>query len=131
MAACRFSKNRHGRFQESNLFQELFESIIEQCIAAGLVEGEQMSVDGSFIMANASHHGGIPREQFTETAPATEVAHADMYRRLGRTAEVRAAHEQALALTQPGPDNSCKRISCDPILATTGPYRLATGAGNA
>jgi Transposase and inactivated derivatives len=45
-------KNRHGRFQESNLFQELFERIVEQCIAAGLVEGEQMSVDGSFIMAN-------------------------------------------------------------------------------
>jgi transposase len=53
-----FSKNRHGRFQESNLFQELFERIVEQCIAAGLVEGEQMSVDGSFIMANASHHSG-------------------------------------------------------------------------
>src|SRR5438445_6411035 len=41
-----FSKNRHGRFQESNLFQELFERIVEQCIAAGLVEGEQMSVQG-------------------------------------------------------------------------------------
>jgi len=63
-----FAKNRHGRFQESNLFQELFERIVEQCIAAGLVEGEQMSVDGSFIMANASHHSRIPREQFTEAA---------------------------------------------------------------
>jgi hypothetical protein len=40
-----FSKNRHGRFQESKLFQELFERIVEQCIRAGLVEGEQMSVD--------------------------------------------------------------------------------------
>jgi transposase len=63
-----FSKNRHGRFQESNLFQELFERIVEQCIAAGLVEGEQMSVDGSFILANASHHSRIPREQFAEAA---------------------------------------------------------------
>ncbi len=34
-----FSKNRHGRFQESNLFQELFERIVEQCIQAGLVQG--------------------------------------------------------------------------------------------
>jgi transposase len=59
---------RWFRFQESNLFQELFERIVEQCIAAGLVEGEQMSVDGSFIMANASHHSRIPREQFTEAA---------------------------------------------------------------
>ena len=52
-----FSKNRHGRFQESNLFQELFERIVEQCIAAGLVEGEQMSVDGSFIMAGGGGGG--------------------------------------------------------------------------
>src|SRR5262245_1689806 len=45
-----FSKNRHGRFQESNLFQELFERIVEQCMAAGLVKGEQMSVGGIFSM---------------------------------------------------------------------------------
>jgi hypothetical protein len=63
-----FSKNWHGRFEESNLFQELFERIVEQCIAAGLVEGEQMSVDGSFIMANANHHSRIPGEQLAEAA---------------------------------------------------------------
>jgi transposase len=34
-----FSKNRHGRFQESNLFQELFEEIVTRCVAAGLVSG--------------------------------------------------------------------------------------------
>ena len=64
-----FSKNRHGRFQESKLFQELFERIVEQCIAAGLVEGEHLSVDGSFIPANANHHSRIPREQLPEAAP--------------------------------------------------------------
>jgi transposase len=63
-----FSKNRHGRFQESNLFQELFERIVEQCIQAGLVQGEQMSVDGSFIQANADHHSRIPREELAEAA---------------------------------------------------------------
>jgi len=63
-----FSKNRHGRFQESNLFQELFERIVEQCLQAGLVKGEQMSVDGSFIMADASTHSRIPREQLAEAA---------------------------------------------------------------
>ena len=63
-----FSKNRHGRFQEWNLFQELFERIVEQCIAAGLAEGEQMSVDGSFIMADANPHSRIPREQLAEAA---------------------------------------------------------------
>ena len=63
-----FSKNRHGRFQESNLFQELFEEIVARCIAAGLVKGEHMSVDGSFIQANADHHSRVPREQLAEVA---------------------------------------------------------------
>src|SRR6201997_3536939 len=63
-----FSKNRHGRFQESNLFQELFERIVDQCIRAGLVKGENMSVDGSLILANADTDSRIPREQLAEAA---------------------------------------------------------------
>ncbi len=57
-----FSKNRHGRFRESNLFQELFEEIVARCVEAGLVKGEHMSVDGSFIQGNADHHSRVPRE---------------------------------------------------------------------
>jgi transposase len=63
-----FSKNRHGRFQESNLFQQLFEEIVNRCEQAGLVKGEHMSVDGSFVQANADHHSRIPREQLAEVA---------------------------------------------------------------
>jgi hypothetical protein len=63
-----FSKNRHGRFQESNLFQQLFEQIVDRCVEAGLVEGEHLSVDGSFIPANVSRLSRIPREQLTEAA---------------------------------------------------------------
>jgi transposase len=63
-----FSKNRHGRFQESNLFQELFEEIVARCVEAGLVKSEHMSVDGSFIQANADHHSRVPREQLAEVA---------------------------------------------------------------
>lgn len=63
-----FSKNRHGRFQESNLFQEIFEEIVARCVEAGLVQGKHMSVDGSFIQANADHHSRIPREQLAEAA---------------------------------------------------------------
>jgi len=43
-----FSKNRHGRFQESKLFEQLFEQIVRQCVAVGLVKGEDLSVDGTF-----------------------------------------------------------------------------------
>jgi len=63
-----FSKNRHGRFQESNLFQELFDEIVARCVAAGLVKGKHMSVDGSFIQANADHHSRVPSEQLAEVA---------------------------------------------------------------
>jgi len=63
-----FSKNRHGRFVESNLFQELFEEIVTRCMQTGLVKGEHMSVDGSFIQANADHHSRVPREQLAEVA---------------------------------------------------------------
>ena len=63
-----FSKNRHGRFQESNLFQQLFEEIVDRCTEAGLVEGEHLSVDGSFVQANASRSSRIPREQLPEVA---------------------------------------------------------------
>jgi transposase len=63
-----FSKNRHGRFQESNLFEELFEQIVRQCVEVGLVEGKHLSVDGSFVEANASKESRIPREQLVEAA---------------------------------------------------------------
>jgi transposase len=49
-----FSKNRHGRFEESKLFEELFEQIVRQCVEVGLVEGKHLSVDGSFVEANAA-----------------------------------------------------------------------------
>ena len=63
-----FSKNRHGRFQQLNLFQEIFEEIVARCVEAGLVKGEHMSVDGSFIQANADHHSRVPPEQLAEVA---------------------------------------------------------------
>src|SRR5580704_17814878 len=63
-----FSKNRHGRFQESKLFEELFEQIVRQCVEVGLVEGKHLSVDGSFVEANAAKQSRIPREQFVEAA---------------------------------------------------------------
>lgn len=63
-----FSKNRHGRFQESKLFEQLFEQIVRQCMEVGLVEGKQLSVDGTFVEANAAKESRVPREQLTEAA---------------------------------------------------------------
>src|SRR5271154_6629130 len=63
-----FSKNRHGRFQESKLFEQLFEQIVLQCVEVGLVQGKHLSVDGSFVEANASKERRIPSEQLAEAA---------------------------------------------------------------
>jgi transposase len=63
-----FSKNRHGRFQESKLFEHLFERIVAQCLEAGLVRGDKLSVDGTFVEAHASKESRIPREQLAEAA---------------------------------------------------------------
>jgi transposase len=63
-----FSKNRHGRFVESNLFQTLFEAIVARCMEVGLVRGDHLSVDGSFIEANAAKQSRVPREQLQEIA---------------------------------------------------------------
>jgi transposase len=63
-----FSKNRHGRFQESKLFEQLFEQIVRQCVDVGLVQGKNLSVDGSFVEANAAKESRIPREQLAEAA---------------------------------------------------------------
>ena len=49
-----FSKNRHGRFRESDLLRRLFESVLKRCIAEGLVGGEGFAVDASLIQADAS-----------------------------------------------------------------------------
>ena len=63
-----FSKNRHGRFQQSKLFEQLFEQIVSQCVEVGLVQGKHLSVDGSFVEANAAKESRIPREQLVEAA---------------------------------------------------------------
>jgi transposase len=69
-----FSKNRHGRFQESNLFRQLFEEVVARCLETGLVKGDHLSVDGSFIEANAAKESRIPREQLAEVAQVNRTA---------------------------------------------------------
>src|SRR5947209_8455973 len=46
-----FSKNRHGRFRDSNLFRLLFEQVVRSCVQAGLVGGEGFAIDASVIEA--------------------------------------------------------------------------------
>jgi len=53
-----FSKNRHGRFRDSELLRDLFETTVHRCIEEGLVGGENFAVDASIIGANANRGKG-------------------------------------------------------------------------
>ena len=63
-----FSRNRHGRFHDSPIFRDLFESVVRKCVDVGLVQGERLSVDGTVIAANASSKSRVTRQQLPEAA---------------------------------------------------------------
>ena len=55
-----FSKNRHGRFRDSDLLRRLFELTVERCMMEGLVGGDGFAVDASLIKADANRQRGVP-----------------------------------------------------------------------
>ena len=59
-----FSKNRHGRFRDSDLLRHLFESDGRRCIAEGLVGGEGFAVDASLIRADANKQRSVPSKDW-------------------------------------------------------------------
>jgi len=63
-----FSKNRHGRFRESDAFRHLFESVVDRCMQEGLVGGEGFAIDASVIKADANRSRSTAREE-TESGP--------------------------------------------------------------
>ena len=68
-----FSKNRHGRFRDSNLLRRLFETSVERCMAEGLVGGEGFAVDASLIKADANRQRSVPG---SEGLPSEATSHA-------------------------------------------------------
>ncbi|WP_035456469.1 transposase, partial [Agrilactobacillus composti] len=50
-----FGKNFERRFKGTDLFQQIFEKILEQCMAAGLVDPSIMFIDGTHVKANANN----------------------------------------------------------------------------
>src|SRR5271154_688450 len=54
-----FSKNRHGRFRESDLLRKLFKTVVARCMKERLVGGEAFAVDASTIVADAHRRRGV------------------------------------------------------------------------
>jgi len=60
--ASSFSRNRHGRYREGEVFRFLFEDVVQRCITEGLVRGEGFAIDASIIQADANRRRGVPKE---------------------------------------------------------------------
>jgi len=118
-----FSKNRHGRFRECDLYRLLFEQVVARCAAVGLVAGREVAVDGSTILADASWE-----KKLNGAAAADELRALDKVSR--PVAEYLAALDAALPVTADEPEPmDPKHISpTDPQAALTrkhGPARYA------
>jgi hypothetical protein len=61
-----FSRARHERFRDSDMFRRVFERVVEACIAAGLVGDEGFAVDASLIVADANKQRSIPGSEWNK-----------------------------------------------------------------
>ena len=75
-----FSKNRHGRFRESDVLRRLFETVVTRCMTEGLVGADGFAVDASLIAADANKQRSVrsadwkPEEINALTKPAVRRA---------------------------------------------------------
>jgi transposase len=84
-----FSKNRHGRFRDSDALRHLFETVLQRCMSEGLVRGEGFAIDASVIKADANRTRGPSGEEVID------------WKVPGRS--TRAVREYLVALDEDGP----------------------------
>jgi transposase len=96
-----FSKNRHGRFRESDAFRLVFEAVVTRCAAEGLVAGEGFAVDASVVKADASRAHRVSGEEFSviERERATRAVREYL---AGLDDECEPATRSSVSLTDPG-----------------------------
>ena len=59
-----FSKNRHGRFRNSELLRHLFETTVARCIEEDLVSGQRIANDASLIEADTNKQNSTLIEEW-------------------------------------------------------------------
>ena len=60
------SKTRLRKWNESQLFQQVFLEIVRRCVQSGLVDGKELAADGTYLPANVSKDSWIETEVETE-----------------------------------------------------------------
>ena len=69
-----FSQNRRRRFHNNAIIRELFHEIVIQCVNKGMVRGETIVSDGSFLPANISFKSSI---EVIETIQQSSIHYLD------------------------------------------------------
>src|SRR6202042_1926609 len=72
-----FSKNRPGRFRQSDMLPRLFETVVQRCLAEGLVAADRFAVDASLIAADANKQRSVPSREWTVRAAREYLATLD------------------------------------------------------
>ena len=115
-----FTKNRHGRFRDSQIMRELFERVVEQCLAAGLASARHVAVDGSHMQADASAVRSVATGSDLPTDDPTRAVReylADLDDAVPDLEGVRRSKPKRLSATDPAAALSAKH----------GPARFAYG----
>jgi len=64
-----FSRNRHGRFRDSDALRFVFDEVVRRCMREGLVKGEGFAIDASVMPANANWREGIAPDEIDWSDP--------------------------------------------------------------
>jgi transposase len=104
-----FSKNRHGRFRESDTFRHVFETVLKRCMSEGLVGGEGFAIDASVVKADAARATAIPGIDIDSRAWGPEQASRAVREYLeGIEAEGRPeVQRKSLSTTDPAAEWTC------------------------
>lgn len=98
-----FSRNRHGRFRESDIFRQVFESVLRRCMTEGLVGGEGFAVDASVVRADANRARGVPGVQAADWSvdDASSRAVREYLAAIDETNPTEKAPAKSVSLTDP------------------------------
>ncbi len=60
--ASTLSQNRIRRFNDSDIYQQIFDHVVEQAISGGMANGRVLYTDSTHLKANANPHKAINEE---------------------------------------------------------------------
>jgi len=129
-----FSRARHERFRESDVFRLVFETVVGACIKEGLVCGQSFSVDASFIKADVDQIKRVPGDKPIDwpddkRASRAVTEYLEALDQDAPKASNRRKPPKAISLTDPQAAWVAKRQKVRPIFAYDANYLIDNKLG--